>query len=149
MISQRQRSWNVSIGMKHREMGFFFQLMRLAWNEPNGTYLSICGEECPLYVRSSSKRMRTSSSVLSAVDTIRGLDFAHRERSYNRIRFVISLKKIPRTFCNVLLSDSMAFNHSCCDRVFADSIWVTAAFHSSARSVLQVHPEGVFYHEKA
>jgi len=90
--------------------------------------MCIFGAERPLYVRSNSKRMTTSSFVLAAVDSLGGLSFARREGSSNSDHRLESLKAFPLTSGEILLLDHVAFNYPQCVRAFGKSIEVQLLF---------------------
>lgn len=78
--------------MKHRDVGFCFQSMRISSGATVGVRTGIRGEASPLYVRSNVKRS-TTPSVLDVVNSFDGLSFARREGSSNsNNHFVESLK---------------------------------------------------------
>ena len=69
--------------MRRRNVGLLFQPMRVASDEPLGTYMGILGAESSLYIQSSSKRTTTLASVLAVVGSFGRLSVARREGSSN------------------------------------------------------------------
>jgi len=86
-IFHRNRNYkdsrDATISMRRRNVGLLFQSMRVASDEPLGTYMGILGAESSLYIQSSSKRTTTLASVLAVVGSFGRLSFARREGSSN------------------------------------------------------------------
>lgn len=137
--SQQQRSWKVTIGMKHRNVDLFPQSMRVASDETIGARTGIRGHGGPQNVRSKSKRA-TTSSVLAGVESFGGLSFA-------RTSAPATLSNHSRLFPDIRRRPSIGqpgISAFPLQSSFCRFYQVRAAFHFCALFVIQTHPRNVF-----
>jgi len=123
---------------------FVFQSTALASHETVEVHRGIRGAGRSLAVQSYSKRPRTSSSNLSAVDSFQGVSFSRREGAYNRTRFVVLLKTFP---CRLVTFSvrKCGISPFILRFGFCGFCRGRAAFHSSVRSEIQLRQRNVFH----
>jgi len=111
-----------------RDVGSFFQPMRLVPEESVGMYMGIRGAGSPMYPRSNPKRARTNLFSLEWIHLDASV-FARREGSYSSTNhFVKSQKTFPLASGDILLLDSVTFHYYPCGRAFADSLGAKLLF---------------------
>jgi hypothetical protein len=82
--------------MRHRHIGFLFQLTRLASDETVGVHLGCRAAGSPLHVKSNPERRMTSPSILGVVESFGDLGFSSGRASYNStVNFAEPLETPP------------------------------------------------------